>query len=286
MRRRVFFAGAVLAAVGLAGCAGAEHDVQAPVVDMTQVKQDLEVLAQARVLLGHQSVGRDVLAGLRSLVSENGAGVRVIDINGTPPDDAPGVFSSHIGQNGDPDSKCEMFSQLLTRPERPQYNVAMMKFCYADLREATPLSADEMVDRYARMVESIRSKRPDIRLVHVTVPLKADATGTKAWLKRKLGMSVESDAANVMRNDFNAKLKERFANEPLFDLAAVESTYADGGRSSFDSDGRAVYTLARAYTHDGGHLNPAAQRLAAAAFVRTLADVLATPGGRAASGAR
>ena len=286
MRRRVLFAGAVLAAAGLAGCAGAEHDVQAPVVDMTQVKQDLEVLAQARVLLGHQSVGRDVLAGLRSLVSENGADVRVIDIDGTPPDDAPGVFSSHIGQNGDPESKCEMFSQLLTRPERPQYDLAMMKFCYADLREGTPLSADQMVDRYARMVDSIRSMRPDVRLLHVTVPLKADPIGKKAWLKRKLGMSVESDAANVMRNDFNAKLKERFANEPLFDLAAVESTYADGGRSSFDRDGRTVYTLARAYTHDGGHLNPAAQRLAAASFVRTLADVLATPGARAASGAR
>jgi hypothetical protein len=253
---------------------------------MTQVKQDLQVLAQARVLLGHQSVGRDVLAGLRSLVSENGADVRVIDIDGTPPDDAPGVFSSHIGQNGDPESKCEMFSQLLTRPERPQYDLAMMKFCYADLREGTPLSADQMVDRYARMVDSIRSMRPDVQLLHVTVPLKADPIGKTAWLKRKLGMSVESDAANVMRNDFNARLKERFANEPLFDLAAVESTYADGSRSSFDRDGRTVYTLARAYTHDGGHLNPAAQRLAAASFVRTLADVLATPGAGAASGAR
>ncbi len=286
MRRRVLFAGAVLAAVVLAGCSGAQPDVQAPPIDMTQVKQDLEVLAQARVLLGHQSVGRDVLAGLRSLVSESGAAVRVIDINGTPPDDAPGVFSSHVGKNGDPDSKCEMFLQLLTRPERPRYDVAMMKFCYADLREGTPLSADEMVDRYARMVDSIRSARPDVRLVHVTMPLKADPVGNKTWLQRKLGMSVESDAANVMRNDFNAKLKERFANEPVFDLAAVESTYADGGRSSFDSDGRKVYTLARAYTHDGGHLNPAAQRLVAAAFVRTLAEVFATSGGGAASSAR
>jgi len=42
--------------------------------------------------------------------------------------------------------------------------------------------------------------------------------------------------------------------EPLFDLAAIESTAPDGTRASFMKDGKTYYQMVSDYTHDGGHL--------------------------------
>lgn len=277
MRRHKSLGVAALAALWLAACGQNEQTAAVappPPVDMSQVKQDLETVANARVLLGHQSVGRDVLAGLRTLSAEAGTPLRIVEIDGIPPDDAPGLFSNHIGKNGDPEGKCEAFSALLVRPEQPKYDVAMMKFCYADLRDGTPMSATEIVDRYSRLIASIREQRPDVRLVHVTMPLKAEPPGKKTWLKRKLGMSVDGDDANVMRNEFNQGLRAKYVDEPILDLALLESTLPNGTRTTFGHDGKAVPRLASEYTHDGGHLNDEGQRRAAIEFVRTVAAAL------------
>ena len=163
---------------------------------------------------------------------------------------------------------------MLIRPERPAYDLAMMKFCYADLRGGTPLSVDEMIERYFRLVSEIKAQRPDVKLVHITIPLKADPPGRKAKLKRFVGMSLEEDADNVLRNAFSQKLRERVAGEPLFDLASVESTRADGSSSTFTQAGQERYSLAPEYTDDGGHLNALGRRRAAIEFVRVLADAL------------
>ena len=277
IRNNVAFA--LVAAVALSACGKPQQTSDASTqtgIDMEQVRRDFETVASARILLGHQSVGRDVIAGLKSLAAESRTALRVVEIDGVPPDDGPGLFSNHIGNNGDPGSKCEAFGQLLLHPERPQYDVAMMKFCYADLREGTPMSADEMLDRYERLTRSIREQRPDVRLVHVTMPLKAEPIGKKTWLKRKLGMSVDGDDANVHRNKFNEGLRARYGKEPMLDLATLESTLPDGTRSSFERDGKTVYQLAGHYTHDGGHLNEIGKRRAAIAFVRTLAAALSS----------
>jgi hypothetical protein len=260
----------------LIGCSdrGAPADMKEAELDIAAIGSDMRAVADARILLGHQSVGRDVLAGLASLSSETGVPLRIVQIDGLPPDEAPGVFHSNIGENGDPNSKCEMFSHLLTRPERPAYDAAMMKFCYVDLDAGVPMTSQQLLDRYVRLVDEIRAQRPDVKLVHITAPLRADPPGKKARLFRMLGMSVDGDEHNQARNQFNDGLRQRFGDEPLFDLAAVESTLPDGSRSSFSRDGRNVYTLAPAYTHDGGHLNEEGRRRAAAALVRTLAETL------------
>jgi hypothetical protein len=247
-------------------------------VNMSAVKADLQAVSKARILLGHQSVGRNILIGLEALAAEVGVPLRIESINGVPPDSAPGLFHSEIGVNGDPAGKCEIFSSLLNRPERPLYDLAMMKFCYVDLQQGTPLDAAAMLDRYSALVDAIKRQRPDIRLVHITLPLRADPPGKKQMLMRLLGRSTE-DANNALRNAFNDGIRQRFPSEPLFDLAVIESTLPDGSRSMFSRDGRPVYTLAREYTDDGGHLNELGRRRAAIAFVRTLASALQTGAG-------
>lgn len=259
----------------LAGCSAPPREVAS--VNIAEVKQDLETVSAARILLGHQSVGRDILAGVQDLAAQAGVALRIEKINGLPPDAEPGLFHSEIGRNGDPDSKCEVFGQLLNRPERPLYDLAMMKFCYADLGRDPSIEAAGMLDRYSTLVRNLREQRPDVRLVHISLPLKADPPGSKTRLKRLLGWDTSEDAPNALRNTFNEGLRARFSSEPFFDLAALQSTHADGTRSAFSADGRTVYSLAREYTHDGGHLNEQGRRLAAAEFLRTLASALQSP---------
>lgn len=258
---------------GCTGGDGAANEYEAK-VDMDTVTEDLRTLSEARILLGHQSVGRNILAGLESLSVEAGVPLRIVEVTGAPPDDEPGIFHSNIGENGDPDSKCEVFGRLLTAYDEPEYDLAMMKFCYADLGRDTPLEVAAMIDRYARLVDEVRKKRPDIGFVHITMPLRRDPLGKKTFVKRLVGMSTSTDADNMLRNAFNDALRGRFGHEPMFDLAAVESTLPDGTRSSFENDGISFYTLAPAYAADGGHLNELARRRAAIAFVDTLVSTL------------
>lgn len=271
-----------VAALSIAGCgkqgqdaAGEQANVNVEEISVQNetLVADLRALSEARILFGHQSVGRNILAGLAELSEENGVPLRVLEITGAPPE-GPGLFHSNIGSNGDPDSKCEMFAELLTAFGEPHYDLAMLKFCYVDLGRDTPLEVAAMLDRYSRLVEKIATERPDVRLVHVTVPLRATPRGKKTALKRFLGMSTAEDADNVLRNAFNDALRERYADEPLFDLAAMESTLPDGSRSGFEHDGKMIYTLANGYTYDRGHLNEQARKRAAAVFVAVLADAL------------
>lgn len=265
----------------LAGCG--QHDGKTAMreasgssEDMESVIENLRTIAKARVLFGHQSVGRNILAGLEALSEEAGVPLRILEITGVPPN-GPGILHAYIGQNGDPESKIEMFVRLLTASGKPGYDIAMMKFCYTDLGRDTPLDVAEMIDRYSRMVNNIRVMRPKARLVHITIPLRAEPPGMKTAAKHFVdffGLTTGGIADNILRNAFNDALRAKYSGEAIFDLAAVESTLPDGTRSAFKHDGEVIYTLANAYTEDGGHLNEVAQRIAAIAFVRTLASTL------------
>ncbi|MDN5849699.1 MAG: hypothetical protein L0H63_08690 [Nitrococcus sp.] len=243
--------------------------------DMESIAENMRTIAKARVLFGHHSVGRNILAGLESLSKEAGVPLRIVEISGAPPN-GPGIFHTNIGQNRDPVSKTEMFEWLLTANGKPQYDIAMMKFCYVDLEQDTPLGVAEMIDLYSRMVSKLRVTRPEVQLVHITMPLRAEYPGIKRAVKRFFGLAPGQHANNILRNAFNDALRAKYSGEPIFELAGVESTLPDGTRtrSTFKHDGEVIYTLANDYTEDGGHLNKVAQRIAAIAFVQTLASTL------------
>lgn len=266
--------GSFLVALALSALAGCQaRQPQEEPVDMTVVKADLQAVSRARVLFAHQSVGRNILEGVQALAGEAGVAVRVQQIDGAPPDAAPGIFHSDVGTNGDGESKLAAFAGLLDRPEHPAYDVALLKFCYEDMgHDAKGRSG--LLDRYAARVRALQQSRPDVRLLHVTSPLRADPPGWKTRIKRLMGKATDEDADNAVRNAYNSGLRARFATASVFDIAAVESTRPDGGRSSFDAPGGPVYTLAPDYTVDGGHLNEQGRRRAAAAFLHALALTL------------
>src|SRR5207253_1672047 len=108
-------------------------------------------------------------------------------------------------------------------------------------------------------------------IVHVTMPLTALAPTprpiafAKLVAKRVLGRPANDEhELNVRRNRFNTLLRDEYAGrDPIFDLARVESTDAQEGRSYFRQGADTVFTLAREYTDDGGHLNALGRRRAA-----------------------
>jgi hypothetical protein len=242
-------------------------------LDMTAVKADLENVARARVLFAHQSVGRNVLDGVQALADEAHVPVRIVEIEGAPPDDLPGIFHAYVGSNGDGDSKIAAFTELLGRSS---YDAALLKFCYEDLQTSAK-GTDGLDDRYLSGIARLHSTLPDVRVIPVTSPLRADPPGWKLSIKRGIGWDVPDDTDNERRNAFNESLRKRVGGSPLFDIATVESTLPDSSRSSFTAGSRTVYTLARGYTVDGGHLNALGARRAAAEFVHVLSRALSQP---------
>jgi hypothetical protein len=176
------------------------------------------------------------------------------------------------GVNRQPIGKIDAFARTLRENPVLAPNVAMMKLCYVDFEPET--RARELVEHYVGVLGPLRRELPGTSFVHVTAPLQTRGDRLKDRALRLLGRPVWRDDANARRDEYNRLLLDRVAGEPVFDLAAVESTGADGSRHGFLLGGVLVPTLIPALTDDGGHLNAEGQRRAAIAMIRTVAHVL------------
>ena len=261
----------MFAAVTLIGCN--QREEVAP-VNVMKYKEDLVALSNARIFFGHQSVGRNLLQGLSDLSEQAAVPLRVVKIENDGTGDQPGLFHTDIGKNRDPLGKLSEFSRLVSIPGQKPYDVALLKFCYEDIRADAKLVPLELVDEYAKQVTAIRVAQPGLRIIHVTSPLRADPLEWKTAIKRMIGRSTYEDADNQLRNAFNVELRKRFAGDMIFDIAEIESTLPQGQRSAFTVGAETVYTLAAAYTSDGGHLSAVGRQHVAAGFARTIAGAL------------
>jgi lysophospholipase L1-like esterase len=79
---------------------------------------------------------------------------------------------------------------------------------------------------------------------------------------------------NLIRHQYNELLRSTYVGkEPVFDLARLESTNADGTTETVRYEGQRVPVLATAWTSDGGHLNEAGRQRMAKALLTTLVGV-------------
>ena len=237
--------------------------------------QDLKLVHTQKIYFGHQSVGKNIMQGLTDLISmQNEVEFPVVDLDAT--DSLPEYYFAHsrIGANTDPQGKCDAFAELIERNIAENLDIALMKFCYVDIDENTDVQA--LFDYYKDTAEKIRKKYPDMVLLHVTAPLMANSGGWKIKIKRLINYQDYTDPANIKRNEFNNLILETYKNEPIFDLARVESTYPEGKRESFKNNGKTYYSLISDYTYDGGHLNEYGRQLVAKEFIHTLARVIRT----------
>lgn len=242
----------------------------APSSDADAPRSRLQAISSSTVLFGHQSVGLNVLDGLRALAREEGVDVRVAEVQGAT-GLRPGTFGHLlVAANGDPRRKLASFAAALRGGEP---DVALVKFCYVDFDAGTDAKA--LFAAYQATLRELRAEHPRTTFVHVTVPLHADEGLLRSLAKKLLGKSSGAVPANARRDEFNELLRTAFAGEPIFDLARVEATDPSGRAVSASLGGRPVPMLAAGYTDDGGHLNAAGSRRAALALVNALGDALA-----------
>jgi len=229
------------------------------VIDAT-LKADLETLRGANVFFGHQSVGANILEGLATLARE--AGIPVA------------LGEAGVGANQQPLSKFEDFARRAESAPAGSLQLMLVKLCYADFAPDTDVAP--MIESYKAAVARVRKAQPGVRVVHVTPPLFARPTGLKAGLKRTLGKQLWEEGASAKSAAFGEQLRAAFPGEPVFDLAALESTRPDGTREQYEIGGQQVPMLWAGFTSDGGHLNETGKRVVAKAFAHALAEELRT----------
>lgn len=235
---------------------------------------DLAALRGRRIFFGHQSVGDNLINGLRALTAGHPSALPIVELGASLPPGG-GLLHGQVGANFDPASKCTHVEALVDGPLAGALDVALFKFCYVDIDERTDTAA--LAAAYCRTLESLAARHPGLVVMAVTAPVRQVERGFGVWIRERLGRVNRTKTANLARARFNAAVRTRWAGRPLFDLAAAESTTPDGRREMFRMDGQAVESLHGAYTTDGGHLTPEAARHLAGAFLSALA---AAVGGR------
>lgn len=249
--------------VGKPGVAGAEEG---------SLAGELRALSQKRIYFGHQSVGNDLLAGIRDLSREANVPIEIVDAAAAGQLAAPRIVHAQLGENTRPLTKLAAFEGAMEQGWAGRSTIAFFKFCYVDIEARTDVR--ELFSRYVEAHQRLAGRYPDVTWVHVTVPLTVTQGGFKGYVKRLLGRAAAGERENVKRHEFNEFLRARFGGkEPIFDLALVESTWEDGRPNGFEWNGQTYPSLVAAYTEDGGHLDERGRRHAARALIRTLASL-------------
>jgi len=276
-RRRALAAIAIL----LTACTEGEmHDSVAtapPIgnISPASVEANLTSVAATHIYFGHQSVGANILAGLREL-GTRGSGPRmsIVSTRDFGSVSTPALAEFTIGENGDPASKVSDFSAAIDALSPDATGIALFKYCYLDLTSRTDVA--QLFAAHRASLRALQARHPGLIFVHVTAPLTTAEPASKALLKRVLGKP-SSREANVKRNEFNALLRREFQGEPIFDLARIESSRPDGSRAFFTAGSDTVFTLAQELTDDGGHLNEAGRHAAAVELLSVLAAAARAP---------
>jgi hypothetical protein len=220
-------------------------------------------LGSSRFFFGHQSVGRDVIAGLQEI----SPGLRVMQMNQVDSTVSGALLESNLGHNGNPASKDEAFLEAIAG--LGPGDVAFYKYCYVDMSPNTEPAA--LFARYSATLDS--ADRTGIHTIAMTMPITSLAPAWKRWVKRGLGRVTELEL-NSKRQLFNDMVRDRYEAHVLIDIARLESTLEDGTRIAASVEGRSIEVLPSDYTDDGAHLNERGRRHVARGFIATVTGVV------------
>lgn len=207
---------------------------------------NLAVLSGVAIYFGHQSVGANLMDGVRALLASNSGTEPTVITSSAAADMQTGTWAEdYNGSNYDPEGKISSFqSTLIANGVGAKVDVAFMKFCWVDFDdswywEPSPngggATVASLFAKYQAMVAAVHHAYPNLKLVHFTAPLYADDV-----------------AQNQRRESYNALVRSTYDGvEPVFDLALRESTDPNGNRV-IGTYGPRLYS---GYTSDGGHLN-------------------------------
>ena len=221
-----------------------------------------------RILFGHQSVGKDLLRGIRSLDMS----ASISDLETTDSGEKEyGIFCFRLGKNGDPYSKIDYFSDYVLSREA-HWDVAVMKLCYVDINQRTDvrqivraLSQDgrKPVTGFSKTSHGSRYRAIKDYPTRTAVPYPTNGRTRRRHLED-----------NQQRDRYNSQLRATFSGRTqLFDLAQIEATQPDGNMCAWPYRSRPVPGLYAGFTDDGGHLNDAGAKAVAREFMALIDDV-------------
>jgi hypothetical protein len=263
---RIWVASVLVVTAFVAACSRAplpEHAMQVSLPTPAEVQR----VAGLRIVFAHQSVGNNILDGVRTISEREKVPLR-IDKSRSDTSTAPGIVHFMVGENGKPESKLDDFRTTLGARPFGDVDVALMKFCFVDFDADT--DAKKLAADYENVIDTLQREQPATRFLAVTVPLETQQTGFKAWLKGVFGKKPGGFEGNARRYVFNEEIRRHYAPAQLFDLARAESS-ADGTAHTVAIDGIATEALDPAYSADGAHLNADGKVAVASALIRTLA---------------
>jgi hypothetical protein len=224
-------------------------------------------LVQKKIYFGHQSVGYNIIDGIKDVMKENPQIKLNIVETSNPSDFNTGVFAhSKVGKNLEPKTKIDEFKKFMDEGLGSKTDLGFLKLCYVDIMQNT--NVGDLFNEYHAKTSLLKQKYPQLTIIHFTNPLTTIQSGPKAWVKKIIGREVSGYEENIKRNKFNELLINKYqGKEPVFDLSKLESTLPDGTRASFDKEGKTFYYLAEKYTNDGGHLNELGRKTVAEQFL-------------------
>ncbi len=232
------------------------------IADLNELKnvpqEKWEELANKKIFFGHQSVGYNIIDGIKAIIAEN-PNIRLkLNIKETknPADfEAPIFAHAPVGKNQDPFSKIDDFKAIMASGVGDKVNIAFFKLCYIDITQDTDL--DKLFNHYKTTMDQLQQDFPKVIFIHCSVPVRATNTSIKATIMRMLGKTVWGDMENITRNKYNRKLANEYGNSGrFFHLAKYEATTPDGVLTHCAKGGKDCLALYSGYSEDGGHLSP------------------------------
>jgi len=231
-------------------------------------------LAKKTIFFGHQSVGSNIIAGLKDIMKEDPRiNLNIVELFDFVDFKNGNFYHSRIGKNRDPRSKTEEFMVILDKGIGAKTDFAFFKFCYVDFSNKTDV--DQVFRDYKKTIKYLKEKYPKTKFIHFTVPLVSRETGFKPFIKRIIGRPIRTAEDNIIRISYNNMIIKEFSGQdPVFDLAKIESTLPDGRRSTFKKSEESIFQLAPKYTNDGGHLNKCGRKIVAEDFLVFLVNLI------------
>lgn len=237
-------------------------------------------LSEKRIFYGHQSVGYNILEGIKDLSAKSQQiKINVVQASNPSEIEAASLIHFWIGNNTQPRSKINAFYNYMAKAIKNSPDIALFKFCFVDFEPRTDVKA--IFDEYRNTMSHLKESFPNTTFIHVTVPLTCTPIGIKGWIrtgknviKRIMGRPVFDLSDNTKRYQFNELMRKEYTGRDLiFDLAKIESTFPDGTRPLFSANGKTYYSLVPYYTYDGGHLNELGRRIVAEQLLIILAGL-------------
>jgi hypothetical protein len=276
-RKAILSIALIFSAILIFSCSGGKMDEKH--LDFDSIKDVPDAVWQKlnnkKIYFGHRSVGNNILDGIKDVMKENPKIRLNIAETTDQADFNVGLLGhSHIGDNGDPISKINAFSDVIENGLGKKVDIASLKFCFADFTTKTK-DITKIFNDYKNTMSQLKKKYPRSFFVHFTVPLVINKTTWKTWIKIFLRKAeIWEYDQNIIKNKFNDLIRKEYdGKEPIFDIAKIESTNPDGSRSTFTRNGKIYHSLVPKYSSDGGHLNESGRKIVAEQFLIFLARV-------------